>query len=91
MRDNVLIFDPTNHHTSNIVPHCSQISLVLTLFRNAWKKIEAIFEATVEACKNSSEDESVSGVVETVANQLMNVEGGFLLTAFGLVREKPSS
>ena len=90
MRDNVLIFDPTNHQLSNIVPHCSQICLVLALFRGAWKKIEAIFEAAVEACKSSSEDESVSGVVEEVTSRLMAMDEGFLLGIFALIREHPS-
>lgn len=40
----------------------------------------------MEACKNASEDQSVSGVVETVTSRLMDLEGGFLLNVFGLVK-----
>ena len=68
-----------------MVPHCSQIGVVLALFRNAWKKVEHIFESAIEACRTkSSDDESFSGVVEDVAGRLMDSQGGFLLGLFGL-------
>lgn len=80
----MLIFDPTNVHLVNVVPYCSQMHLVLALFRGAWKKIEEVFERAVAAVEDKADGKSISGAVEECTDALLGAPGEFLQALFGL-------
>ena len=82
-RDNLLIFDPTNVNLVNVVPHCSQIHLVLGLFRSAWKKIEAVFEQALILGDELAEDFNCLAIVDKKLEEILG-EKSFLQSIFNL-------
>ena len=67
----------------NVVPYCSQINVVLGLFRSAWKKIEAVFEQAMNLGEELGEEVNDWGIVEKRIEELLG-ENSFLQFLFNL-------
>lgn len=67
----------------NVVPHCSQIHVVLGLFRSAWKKIETVFEQALILGDELGEDVNCLATVEKKIEEVLG-DKSFLQFIFNL-------